>query len=85
MDALRLHPGLLRREWEGEFVIFHTLTGETHLFSGFAARVFEALERGPLGAADLGAMALKAGVSDDDAATTIEHLRDLRVVVAGRG
>jgi PqqD family protein of HPr-rel-A system len=85
VDQLRLHPGLLRREWEGEFVIFHAVTGETHLFSGFAARVFAALERGPLGEADLQAMAREAGVSDEDAATTVEHLNDLRVVVAGRG
>lgn len=85
MEALHLHTGLLRREWDDEFVIFHTLTGETHLFSGFAARVFAALERGPLGEAAIAALAAECGVSDEDAATTLDHLRDLRVVVAGRG
>lgn len=27
--------------WEGEIVIFHHQTGETHLFSGFGAQVIE--------------------------------------------
>jgi PqqD family protein of HPr-rel-A system len=63
----RLTPGqlLLRREWDGEVVLYNDLSGDTHLLSGDAIALLLALQEGPrsapaladlLGADDGGAL-----------------------------
>ncbi len=41
------------REWDGEWIVFHPDSGDTHLLDPFAARVLERLEAAPADAATL--------------------------------
>ncbi|MFQ5783567.1 MAG: HPr-rel-A system PqqD family peptide chaperone [Alphaproteobacteria bacterium] len=38
---------LVWRAWDDEFVVFNTLSGQTHLLDGVSAAILDALERGP--------------------------------------
>jgi len=54
-QAWRVMAGqaLMRREWEGEAVLFNDLTGATHLLSGTAVWVLERLQTAPADATGL--------------------------------
>ncbi|MFQ5488776.1 MAG: HPr-rel-A system PqqD family peptide chaperone [Gammaproteobacteria bacterium] len=46
----------LTREWDGEFVLYHQGSGDTHLLEGVAAHIFRILLQHPASPADLSAV-----------------------------
>ena len=56
---------LLCREWEGQLVLYHGGTGNTHLLDGDVAAVFKLLRRGPASVRRLAA-SLKGGDGKGD-------------------
>src|SRR5262245_14509476 len=45
--------GLLWRHWDGEFLVYHPASGNTHLLQPLAAAAVRGLEAGPADAAEL--------------------------------
>jgi PqqD family protein of HPr-rel-A system len=78
----RLTPGqtLLRHGWDGEYVLYNDLSGDTHLLNATACAVLQQLQDGPCAAATLGrtcaldADSLDVLLGDLELLTLVEYL-----------
>ncbi len=83
---LRGCDGLLWREWDGEFVVFHPPSGDTHLLNAFAAEVLLSLAERPAGLPELMArLARDAGLEagpeqEGQVAKLLARLQELGLV-----
>ena len=75
----RLTPGqaLLRYGWDGEYVLYNDLSGDTHLLSAGACALLERLRAAPVGH---GALALACGIEADAAESLLIDLEQLSLV-----
>lgn len=86
-EIWQLRPGqaLAYRDWDGEFVLYNDLSGDTHLLDDAAIELLLALQRGPASCAAL-AEVLRAAFEIDDADLAFEtrnlldHLKHLYLV-----
>jgi len=75
----RVVPGqqLACRGWDGEYVLYNSLSGDTHLVGEEAVRLLQELDRRPASAAALAAL---LGGRIDDTAGLLADLRTLHLV-----
>ena len=75
----RLTPGqaLLRYGWDGEYVLYNDLSGDTHLLTASACTLLERLRDAPAGH---GALALACGIEADTAESLLLDLEQLSLV-----
>ena len=64
------------REWNGDYVLYHEQSGDTHFLSAFAARVVECLGAEPL-AEDALCQSLSADYTGNPGSTMPEAMRAL--------
>jgi PqqD family protein of HPr-rel-A system len=79
--AWQLVPGqlLVHREWDGEYVLYNDLSGDTHLIDSVALRVLQALQRAPATEAAL-ASVLGAGTGHAAGERLLADLEGLSLV-----
>ncbi len=72
----RVRPGqaLRHRGWDGEFVLYNDLSGDTHLIGEAALAVLLALARGPATAAALEAALAEPEADSASAAGALDEL-----------
>lgn len=77
--AWRLAPGqtLRHRAWQGEYVLYNDISGDTHLLDADAAALLLALQHGPARQSDLLGDADAAG-----GAELLDQLRELALIEA---
>ncbi len=63
---------LLTREWEGQIVLYHGGTGNTHLLDGQAAVIFNRLRQGAATEGQLAAL-LGEGTAGEDEPAGLRH------------
>ena len=68
---------LLRRQWDGECVLYNDLSGDTHLIGPDALQLLLALQQRPADADALGRALLAAGLAPEDAGEVPELLDQL--------
>ena len=75
----RLTPGqaLLRYGWDGEYVLYNDLSGDTHLLTAAACTLLDRLQAAPAGH---GALALACGIAADTAESLLIDLEQLSLV-----
>jgi PqqD family protein of HPr-rel-A system len=82
----RLTPGqaLACREWQGEYVLYNDLSGDTHLLAEDAVLLLLAVQRAPQDAAALAARLNadypEANLSADEVAVLLAQLQSLSLV-----
>lgn len=78
MPTWRVPPGSTFhwREWDGDYVLYHEQSGDTHFLSAFAARVVECLGDEPL-AEDALCQSLSADYTGNPDRTMPEAMRAL--------
>lgn len=69
----RITPGqaLRRREWQGEYVLYNDISGDTHLLGADAVDLLLALQQAP---------APESALVDDDDAALLEQLQALSLI-----
>lgn len=72
----RVTPGqaLRRREWQGEYVLYNDISGDTHLLGADAVDLLLALRQTPAAGGSLGA------ARDSDAPSLLEQLQALALI-----
>jgi PqqD family protein of HPr-rel-A system len=77
-----LAPGqlLAHRGWDGEYVLYNDLSGDTHLLAEPALRVLQALQRGPCDEAALDALLATADGAGIDPAALLAGLEALSLI-----
>jgi PqqD family protein of HPr-rel-A system len=75
----RLTPGqaLLRYGWDGEYVLYNDLSGDTHLLTATACTLLERLQAAP---ASHGALALACAIDAGTAESLLIDLEQLSLV-----
>ena len=75
----RLTPGqaLLRYGWDGEYVLYNDLSGDTHLLTATACTLLERLQGAP---ASHGALALACAIDAGTAESLLIDLEQLSLV-----
>lgn len=75
----RLTPGqtLLRHGWDGEYVLYNDLSGDTHLLTDTACTLLSRLQAGPK---DEAALALSCAVDADTVESLLADLELLSLV-----
>ena len=75
----RLTPGqaLLRYGWDGEYVLYNDLSGDTHLLTATACTLLDHLRAAPV---SHGALAQACGIGADTAESLLIDLEQLSLV-----
>lgn len=91
-ETWSLRPGqtLQHRQWDGEYVLYNDLSGDTHLLGDAAIVLLQALRSGPATCAALAALLeneFEAGDGDDEALdftaeadSLLDHMKRLFLV-----
>lgn len=75
----RVAPGqaLLRYGWDGEYVLYNDLSGDTHLLTATACTLLDRLRAAPV---SHGALALACGIEAETAESLLIDLEQLSLV-----
>jgi PqqD family protein of HPr-rel-A system len=71
---------LRRREWQGEYVLYNDLSGDTHLLGAGAIDLLLALQQSPSAESALGDAAEADPADDPDAPSLLAQLQALSLI-----